>query len=96
MANRLKVAKVLSIKQLHGQGWSQRRIARELRISRDAVARHLAKSVDSGEPATIEGDSNKATSEKAPPGRGNMKACQTRPLRRPKRPPGPERDCPQI
>ena len=41
MANHLKVAKVLSIKQLHEQGWSQRRIARELDISRDAVARHL-------------------------------------------------------
>jgi len=30
MANELKVAKVLSIKALHAQGWSQRRIAREL------------------------------------------------------------------
>ena len=37
MANRLKVAKVLSIKQLHDQGWSQRRIARELGISRERV-----------------------------------------------------------
>lgn len=68
MANRLKVAKVLSIKQLHDQGWSQRRIARELGVSRDAVARQLAKTADSGEPATEEGDSNKATSEKAPTG----------------------------
>jgi transposase len=68
VANRLKVAKVLSIKQLHDQGWSQRRIARELGISRDAVARHLAKASDSGEPPTEEGDSNKATSEKAPTG----------------------------
>ncbi|MDF1844568.1 MAG: IS21 family transposase [Rubripirellula sp.] len=41
MANHLQVAKVLSIKTLHDQGWSQRRIARELGISRDAVARHL-------------------------------------------------------
>ena len=41
MANHLTVAKVLSIKTLHEQGWSQRRIARELGISRDAVARHL-------------------------------------------------------
>lgn len=30
MTNQLKVAKVLSIKQLYDQGWSQRRIAREL------------------------------------------------------------------
>jgi len=70
MANRLKVAKVLSIKQLHDQGWSQRRIARELGISRDAVARHLAKTADSDEPTAEEGDSNKATSEKAPTGSG--------------------------
>ena len=68
MANRLKVAKVLSIKQLHDQGWSQRRIAGALEISRDAVARHLAKTADSREPTTEEGDSNKATSEKAPSG----------------------------
>jgi transposase len=41
MANELKVAKVLSIKALHAQGWSQRRIARELEINRETVARHL-------------------------------------------------------
>ena len=41
MANHLQVPKVLSIKSLHDQGWSQRRIAHELGISRDAVARHL-------------------------------------------------------
>lgn len=61
MANRLKVAKVLSIKQLHDQGWSQRRIARELGISRDAVARHLAKAAESTSSDPVEGDSNKAT-----------------------------------
>ena len=70
MSNRLEVAKVLSIKQLHDQGWSQRRIARELGISRDAVARHLAKSRDSGQAPTDEGDANKATSEKALTGSG--------------------------
>ncbi len=41
MANQLKVAKVLSIKTLHEQGWSQRRIARELGVSRDSVAKYL-------------------------------------------------------
>lgn len=41
MANRLKVAKVASIIELHQMGWSQRRIARELGVSRDAVARHV-------------------------------------------------------
>ena len=35
MANQLKVAKVLSIQTLHAQGWSQRRIARELGIDRE-------------------------------------------------------------
>ncbi len=68
MANRLKVAKVLSVKQLHDQGWSQRRIARELGISRDAVARHLRKAGKSAAPISEEGASNKATSEKAPTG----------------------------
>ena len=42
MGNRLKVAKVLSIKTLHEQGWSQRRISRELGVSREAVAAYLA------------------------------------------------------
>jgi len=41
MANQLKVAKVLSIQALHAQGWSQRRIARELGVHRETVARHL-------------------------------------------------------
>lgn len=42
MANYLWVAKVASILELHAQGWSQRRIARELGVSRGAVARQLA------------------------------------------------------
>ena len=41
MANRLKVAKVLSIQALDAQGWSQRRIAWELGIDRATVARYL-------------------------------------------------------
>ena len=41
MANQLREAKVLSIKTLHEQGWSQRRIARELGINRESVARYL-------------------------------------------------------
>ena len=68
MANRLKVAKVFSIKQLHDQGWSQRRISRELGISRDAVTRQLRKVADSAESIPHEGVSNKAASEKAPTG----------------------------
>ena len=41
MANQLREAKVLSIKMLYEQGWSQRRIARELGINRESVARYL-------------------------------------------------------
>jgi transposase len=72
MANQLKVAKVLSIQALRAQGWSQRRIARELGIHRETVARYLG---ESSKPATaptrsIEGeeDSKPAT---APPGSGD-------------------------
>jgi transposase len=41
MARLLKMATVQQILSLHADGWSQRRIARELGISRDAVARYL-------------------------------------------------------
>lgn len=41
MANQLKAAKVLSIIDLRSQGWSLRRIARELGVSRGAVARQV-------------------------------------------------------
>ena len=41
MANQLKMAKVHSIQTLHARGWSQRRIARELGIHRETVARYV-------------------------------------------------------
>jgi len=41
MANRLKMARIDAILQLHEQHWSIRRIARELGVSRKAVARHI-------------------------------------------------------
>jgi len=41
MANLLKMALIDTIIALHRKGWSQRRIARELGTSREAVARHL-------------------------------------------------------
>ena len=65
MANQLKVAKVLSIHALHAQGWSQRRIARELGISRDAVARRLKEGSNQAKAPTGSGDSKPA---KAPTG----------------------------
>ena len=42
MANRLKMAKVQSILSLHSQGWSRRRIARELCVDRETVSRYVA------------------------------------------------------
>jgi transposase len=65
MANRLKVAKVLSIKTLHAQGWSQRRIARELGVSRGAVARQLQADAQQSPTSGVPDDSNRT---KAPPG----------------------------
>jgi len=51
MANLLKMADVQSIVTLHARGWSGRKIARELGIDRETVARHLARVADS-KPAT--------------------------------------------
>jgi IS30 family transposase len=65
MANELKVAKVLSIKALHAQGWSQRRIARELGINRESVARHLRSDSKPARAPTGSDDSKPAI---APPG----------------------------
>lgn len=44
MANRLKMAIVTSILTFHKRGWSQRRIARDLGVSRTTMRRHLAQS----------------------------------------------------
>ncbi len=41
MANRLKMAMIQSILTLHSQGWSERRIARELRVNRETVSRYV-------------------------------------------------------
>ena len=65
MANQLKVAKVLSIKTLHEQGWSQRRIARELGIHRGTVARYLEENAKS---ASAEAGPDVSKPAKAPPG----------------------------
>jgi len=68
MANQLREAKVLSIKTLHEQGWSQRRIARELGINRETVARYLNLDSKPAKAPTGSGDSKPATIEKAPTG----------------------------
>src|SRR5210317_357763 len=67
MANELKVAKVLSIKALHAQGWSQRRIARELGVNRETVARHLK---EGSKPAKAPPGSADPKPAKAPPESG--------------------------
>ncbi len=41
MSNQLKMAQVQSILALLGRGWSQRRIARELQVDRETVARYV-------------------------------------------------------
>ena len=102
MANQLKVAKVLSIQTLHAQGWSQRRIARELGIHRDTVARHLGESSKPAKAPTgsVEGreDSKPA---KAPPGSGGGEDF-SKPAKAPtgsggEREPQPTEDClPEI
>ena len=65
MANRLKVAKVVSISALRERGWSQRRIARELGIDRATVALHLASEAKAAKAAAGSDNSNTA---KAPTG----------------------------
>jgi len=65
MANQLKMAKIHSILTLHQNGWSNRRIAKELCIHRDAVRRHIR--------LTREQDSKPA---KAPPGSGDSEAAK--------------------
>lgn len=69
MANRLKVAKVSSILELHERGWSQRRIARELGVSRGAVARHLRAASNEAKAPSGSDTSNGA---KAPTGSGDQ------------------------
>jgi transposase len=65
MANRLKMALAESIQTLYQRGWSQRRIARELKIDRETVAKHLRGRHELSKPATAplgspaEGDESK-------------------------------------
>ena len=42
MAHHLEMAMIHAILTLHGQGWSHRRIARELGLNRETVGRHVA------------------------------------------------------
>ena len=51
MSNHLKVAMIDIISSLHRKGWSQRRIARELEIDRETVARYLKQIPPAPKPA---------------------------------------------
>ena len=51
MSNLLKVAMIDVILSLHRRGWSQRRIARELGINRETVARYLKQAEAAPKPA---------------------------------------------
>jgi transposase len=51
MSNLLKVAMIDIILSLHRRGWSQRRIARELEINRETVARYLKQARAAPKPA---------------------------------------------
>ena len=53
MANRLKMAKVHAIQILQSRGWSQRRIARELGVHRDTVARHVHEGLEAAGPGPV-------------------------------------------
>lgn len=73
MANQLKMALVDTIQRLHQQKWSQRRIAKELQIDRETVARYLALQ-EAPKPASPEealSDSKPATCEGALSDGGN-------------------------
>jgi transposase len=52
MANQLKMAMVNAILTLKQRGWSQRRIARELGIDRETVARYVNLRGSGPKPAT--------------------------------------------
>lgn len=81
MANLLAMCKVLSVQTLRSQGWSNRRIARELGIDRETVRRHLAGCVASPNAATeapfgAEGGGGVSNAAKAPLGAEGVGAGQ--------------------
>jgi transposase len=74
MANRLKMAKVNTIRTLHAQGWSQRKIAEQLGIHRETVARQLA--AERPKPAKAPTGSGDSKPAKAPTGsEGSRSEC---------------------
>jgi len=84
MANQLKMAMVNAILTLKQRGWSQRRIARELGINRETVARYVNLRESDSKPAT-----------NAPTGSEGLKPAKTpiRSVGQDTQKPGPESQC---
>ena len=53
MSNLLKMANVQSILLLHAQGWTQRRIARELGVDRETVRKYVRQGLCGAKPANV-------------------------------------------
>jgi transcriptional regulator with XRE-family HTH domain len=91
MANLLKMAISQTIRTLHHRGWSQRRIADELGINRETVARHLRQAQPPPKPANAphgsETDQDVAKPANAPPAPRQTKTPQESPSRPPARDP---------
>jgi transposase len=66
MSNLLKVAMIDTILSLRQRGWSQRRIARELGIDRETVARHLHQHATQAKPANAPTGSHDAEGTSKP------------------------------
>src|SRR4029077_14901185 len=66
MAHHLTMALIDTIRTLHARGWSQRRIARELDIHRDTVARYLQGGDEPAKPANAPPGSDAPEAEAKP------------------------------
>lgn len=66
MPNLLTVAMVETILSLHQRGWSQRRIAHELGIDRETVARYLKRNAADSKPAIAPLGSNTVEADPKP------------------------------
>ncbi len=79
MSHLIKVATIDIILSLHRRGWSQRRIASELDINRETVARYLQRSEAASKPANAPaGSDTLQTASKpanAPPGADTLQAA---------------------
>jgi orotate phosphoribosyltransferase-like protein len=65
MANHLTMALADTVRSLHQRGWSQRRIAEELGIHRETVARHLGLAAEA-KPAIAPTGSGEASVDSKP------------------------------